>query len=39
MRCWWIFFHDWDRWEAAIGMGSQYRDCKKCGRGSWRWFL
>lgn len=31
IKCWWIFFHDWE-WLGEWGIYSQQWQCKKCHR-------
>lgn len=34
MKCWWIFFHKWGKWELGRKSGGHLivRQCKECGR-------
>jgi hypothetical protein len=32
MKCWWIFFHDWGKWESLWSESLyQRRVCNRCG--------
>lgn len=32
MRCWWLFFHRWNKWQTSNAGLIQERFCEKCNR-------